>query len=85
MAKKRARKAALAVFELAVAMEEPLNDTIALVRALRLAGDAMVAKANPECGEPVIAVAEAAARRLRDLEGVWTELFGAAATVKAAV
>lgn len=87
MGKERARRAKHAqnVFELAANMEEPLNDTIALVRALRLAGEAMIAEDNPECGTPVIAVAEAANGRLEDLSDTWNELFQAAATVKNAV
>ena len=86
MGKKRVRDVgpARVVFELAADMEEPLNESVALVQAARFAGEAMIAQANPECGEHVIAVAEAALGRLEALSRVWRKLFRAASEAKAA-
>ncbi|HWA89123.1 MAG TPA: hypothetical protein VG889_03760 [Rhizomicrobium sp.] len=84
MGKKRRAKDAQRLWALAADMEEPLNDAIALVRALRLTGDAMIAEANPECGEPVVAVARVAAERLADLSQVWAAICEAAASARAA-
>jgi hypothetical protein len=61
------------IMKFALDMEEPLNDAIEFVLALRMIGDGMVADYDDQ-GRPIAAVARAASRRLQALESAWLGL-----------
>ncbi len=66
-----------ATLDRALDMEEPLNDAVEFVQALRIMGDGMVADDDND-GRAIAAVARAALRRLDVLEDVWSRLIKAA-------
>ena len=70
----RAPKAAKALLEQVIGqaydLEEPLAEAMQLVHALRMLGDGMEADGADE-GQPIAAVARAAAARLDELKCAW--------------
>src|SRR3954452_13147095 len=51
-------------------IEVPLNDAIKYVQALRMIGNGLVAEYDDD-GEPIVAVARAAAERLEAVKEIW--------------
>jgi hypothetical protein len=75
----RARKPAAAkVVELSFKMEEPLNEVIDSVYALRLMGHGLTQLASDEEGCAIAAVAWTACQRLDALQETWRSLCKAA-------
>jgi hypothetical protein len=79
--KKRVRDLGQAVFVFASEMEHPLEQARSLAVAMRLLGRGMIADYNPECGEPVFAIADAINDRLEEVLNLWEKLFEAAGTL----
>jgi hypothetical protein len=65
------------VIGLAFAMEEPLNDAINLVQALRLIGHGLAAD-HDDAGRPIAALAWAATDQLDELKRGWQGIINAA-------
>jgi hypothetical protein len=55
-------------------IEAPLRDATEYVQALQLIGQGLVAT-HDDAGEPVVAVACAAAERLEQVKTIWDEVF----------
>jgi hypothetical protein len=66
------------VRDLAVDMEEPLNEASDFVMALRLIGNGLVADHNSD-GRAIAAAAWAASLRLDALRDIWDRMFNVAA------
>lgn len=57
-------------------IEVPLNDAIKYVQALRMIGSGLLAEYDDD-GEPIVAVARAAAERLETLKTIWNGIHAA--------
>ena len=63
------------MLEIALEMEEPIHDTIHLVRALRMMGDGMGGLVPDEDGQSIVTVARAASDRLEALQEDWNRML----------
>ena len=55
-------------------IEVPLNDAIKYVHALRMIGSGLIAEYDDD-GEPIVAVARAAAQRLEAVKDIWNNIY----------
>jgi len=74
---KSAKHRLMEITKLSMDMENPLNEATYFVHALRLIGHGIEAQ-REESGEPIMAVAIAAQKRLEELKESWDLIFKAA-------